>query len=943
MDTESLLALWAKLPRGKDAAPSYHPLLCHMIDVALVAQTMWDEVLPPAARQRLGQALDVPVDVARAWVAFSAGLHDVGKASPKFARQCHRAVRHGTRISELLEAAGFSWPPDTAAAAPHGPISAVALREILIGPGLGLNGAVADRIATLVGGHHGIFPSAAALAALHSDAVGWGSWARARSALTAVLGDLFELPRELGPKRLDNTGAMVLAGLVSVADWIGSNTEFFPHAIPDVDAIPTIDPRAYARQVQPRAREALERLGWLGWAPRTEPASFPLLFPRTPEPNAVQRAVMTLTDELSGPSLVVIEAPMGVGKTEAALYLQDWWATRLGQRGAYVALPTQATSNQMFGRVQDFLGRRYSSDFVELHLLHGHAALSAEYETLRLQGDRLFVASGVEGDRGYDGASASVVASEWFTHRKRGLLAPFGVGTVDQALMAVLQTKHVFVRLFGLAHKTVVIDEVHAYDTYMTTLLERLLEWLGALGSSVALLSATLPRSRRDALAHAYARGLGRPDADSLASADTAYPRITWVGSSTAGSRQVDVRELGGRRVRMERLPSRLPEEGQPFELGERLRRVLEQGGCVAVICNTVARAQAVYRALKPYFPGQSDDGWPELDLLHARFLFGERDRREKRALARFGKPGAGVRRPFRAVLVATQVIEQSLDLDFDLMVTDLAPVDLVLQRAGRLHRHVRSRPPSLEMPTLWLLAPETDADGLPTFPGGFDRVYEPHVLLRSWLELRDRASLDLPGDIDPLVEAVYADDLTCPVEATPALRRRWDETGELLLRNRESDSAEARDRWLKRPHTSLPLWRFVQDPREEDEPDFHRAHQALTRLTDPSVPVVCLYDSSNGVSLDPGGRRPVNPRSAVGVRLAKQLLARSVPLTDKRIVFKLVEQDAPPAWQRSPLLRHHRLLVLNSSGSAVVGQHRVQLDVELGVVVGEQKGTEGD
>src|SRR5207248_9773559 len=119
---------------------------------------------------------------------------------------------------------------------------------------------------------------------------------------------------------------------------------------------------------------------------------------------------------------------------------------------------------------------------------------------------------GVAGNPGYDGAPAGVVAAEWFTHRKRGLLAPFGVGTVDQVLLAVLQTRHVFVRLFGLAHKTVVVDEVHAYDAYMTTLLERLLEWLGALEAPVVLLSATLPRERRDRLARAYGNGLGRVD-----------------------------------------------------------------------------------------------------------------------------------------------------------------------------------------------------------------------------------------------------------------------------------------------------------------------------------------------------------------------------------------------------------------------------------------------
>src|SRR5438105_5551309 len=183
----------------------------------------------------------------------------------------------------------------------------------------------------------------------------------------------------------------------------------------------------------------------------------------------------------------------------------------------------------MFGRVNDFLGHRYPSDQVQLQLLHGHAALSAEFALL-LKKAKEFQPSNIYDELG----NGAVVAGEWFTHRKRGLLAPFGVGTVDQALLAVLQTRHVFVRLFGLSNKTIIIDEVHAYDAYMSKLLERLLEWLAALGSSVVLLSATLPKARRDALLNAYGHGLGQPEP---ARPDAvAYPRLTWANRDAAGA-----------------------------------------------------------------------------------------------------------------------------------------------------------------------------------------------------------------------------------------------------------------------------------------------------------------------------------------------------------------------------------------------------------------------
>lgn len=225
---------------------------------------------------------------------------------------------------------------------------------------------------------------------------------------------------------------------------------------------------------------------------------------------------------------------MGEGKTEAAMYLADYWSGNLGQQGHYFALPTQATSDQMFARVRQFLTRRYGSGLVNLQLLHGHASLSAEFEALRQRGDQVLLPCiGVTEEAKREG----VIAAEWFTHRKRGLLAPFGVGTIDQALLAVLQTRHVFVRLFGLSHKTVILDEVHAYDAYMTTLLERLLEWLASLGTSVVLLSATLPRKRRHALLDAYSKGL-EGNIEGLSS-DGPYPRITWLSH-----RQVKVEQL---------------------------------------------------------------------------------------------------------------------------------------------------------------------------------------------------------------------------------------------------------------------------------------------------------------------------------------------------------------------------------------------------------------
>ena len=914
---DSLFLLWAKSRPSDEKSFAYHPLLCHMLDTAAVADAMWSEVLTEGARARTAASLQIGLRGAAAWVAFLAGLHDLGKACPAFQGQ-EPAAR------ALLRDAGF-WFPRLAIKAPHGIVTARALQETL--PVFGVSRELAGELGTLAGGHHGIFPSATDLQNLPEDAGGDAGWRDARAQLARLLAETLALPRDATPERLDKPSAIILAGFISVADWIASNEEFFPHAAKGWEA-PCIDPARYWQQARLNAAHALATLGWIACPHAGSTASFESLFPgRAARP--IQQAAAELADVSDGPSLVIIEAPMGEGKTEAALLLADRWAASLGRRGCYFALPTQATSNQMFGRVFEFLSGRYASHAVNLQLLHGHAALSAEFQELLRKGNRLFAPTNIcQEDAAGD--VASVAAAEWFTHRKRGLLAPFGVGTIDQVLLAVLQTRHVFVRLFGLSDKTVVIDEVHAYDTYMSTLLERLLEWLAALDVSVVLLSATLPKARGRALLEAYARG--RQQAPERLP-DAAYPRITWADGVRLGARSVPASPQSCRLLSIQWVDGSLPDaEQEPFPLGEQLSRALAGGGCAAVICNTVGRAQQVYLRLKPYFPGSASDGLP-LDLLHSRFLFEDREAREHRCLARFSKTGAETGRPDCAVLVSTQIIEQSLDLDFDLMVSDLAPADLLLQRSGRLHRHKRERPDALRLPALWVCAPKQDADGLPVFGRANEAVYDAHALLRSWLVLKDRAAVRIPDEVEELIETVY-DDRDCPGNLPAALRARWDESRDAHQKQVLSDQQEAFERWLKAPGYIGQLWRMTGSAREEDAPDFHRAHQALTRLSEPSAGVVCLHGNAGRPCLDAAGSQGLDLNTLPNGNLARLLLARSITVSDRRLVGALLAQEPPPGWRRSALLRHYRLLTFDESGHAEVAGCRLRLDSETGLLI---------
>ncbi len=878
--------LWAKADKGKART---HPLICHMLDVAVVALALWDEALTAGLRDQIATSMGLGVGEAGRFLALLAGLHDIGKASPAFQRLYSPAVKP-------LERDGLPFPRQfTAKHPPHGTISAHVLGDLLEAE-IGLPRRPARRLARSVGGHHGAWPSSLALQRLLSKQVGGEGWDEVRRDLVRAMTQQLKPPAvkglETSPKK-EQAVLTLLSGLTTVADWIGSMERFFPYVDPPVD----LD--RYTEQAEEQAREALKALGWLGWQPPAEPASFDRLFQLKPRP--MQQAVVELAKRLNRPALVIIEAPTGSGKTEAALYLADHWARVLQQRGLYVAMPTMATSNQIFRRVKEVLVRRYPDRLVNLHLVHSQARWSEEVETLLLETtDEL-----EEGDEG------KVAALTWFLPRKRTLLAPFGVGTVDQALLSVLQTRHFFVRLFGLSHKTVVFDEVHAYDTYMSTLFRRLLTWLRAVGASVVILSATLPARARRELLRAYAGVSEVPE--------VSYPAITWAMEGEIGV--VPLEATDGRTIALEWV------EREPEALARRLAEELREGGCAAVLCNTVRRAQEVYRAIKEARIVPEED----LILFHARYPSAWRDEIERKVLDRFGKDG---KRPAKAIVVATQVIEQSLDLDFDLMITDLAPADLLLQRAGRLHRHPREgRPAPLTAPRLLIARPDVQ-DGVPHF-GPDAYVYEPYVLLRTFLALQRRKGLVLPQDTEPLIEAVYGDEDGLPSDLPDRIADALEEARQRMEKHYQEGVYEAQKRLIPPPDDE-GLLASTTALLEEENPEVHRAFQALTRSGPPGLPVVCLHRTAVGLTLEPDGSGPAVDLDQEPDRGLTRLVGQyTLRITHQGVVQHLLKQPGPSGWRDHPLLRHHRVLIFEDGLCSLPDtRYALRLSRELGLTI---------
>ena len=705
--------------------PEWHPLPLHSLDVAAVGRTLLTAARAPGGT--LPELLGLSVGETIRCTSCLLALHDVGKFAKRFQAKAWRwfpsvfeqppdtvptQFDHGAGGLRLFDAepAAFHVPPGT---------DVRALRLLF----------------SAVFGHHGSPPTADGPGALRGD-FGTAGIDAARLFVGEVL-DFFRLGE--GWPQLDleraRCASFALAGLAVLADWIGSNQKWFPYSDPVEDL------SAYWQEALERAAVAVKEAGVIP-SPTSAGVSYVDLVGEkiTPSPMQEWARDVELPD---GPALYLLEDETGSGKTEAAAMLAHRLMRSGKAEGLYLALPTMATANAMFDR----LAKCYRALFVDdatpsIALAHGASGLHDGFQEARRQWGRM--ERPYSGDTGGDGAdvTASAACAEWVADdRRRAFLADVGAGTIDQALQAILPARHQSIRLVGLMRRVLILDEVHAYDSYMQREIERLLEFQAALGGSAIILSATLPLNIRNRLADAFARGAG--EEGGATDERMAYPLATVCGSGVVSATPVPGMAGRGRTlpVRFLRTPEAAIEE---------VERAAAAGRAVLYIRNTVddaleAHAVLRQRGLVP-------------DLFHARFALADRLEIERRVMARFGKESTPYDR-HGSVLIATQVVEQSLDLDFDVLITDLAPVDLVIQRAGRLWRH--DRPGRRGWPELLVVSPEptTKADEN-WFRGTFPRaahVYPDHA--RLWLTARmldDADAIASPGCLRHLIEAVY-------------------------------------------------------------------------------------------------------------------------------------------------------------------------------------------
>ena len=871
------LRVWAK--SGEKFG---HPLIAHLLDVAAVAETLYSYE-SAVSKSFVAKSFGLEVTDAHRWLAALVGLHDFGKVIPGF-----QAKWPDGRVTD--EQAGLMFTEQSVRVTDHAAATAALLTPYL--QGVNVNSRLwIEQVLQAISAHHGynFLPSYIQQSKPSREKP---EWECVRAEIFDSFWSLLAPPDQTFREYLTLPAVQWLAGITSVADWIGSNTDWFPTGQRGID-----DLSQYYTDASLRAKGALKDIGWGQFDPLLKaPVDVNTLISRMVQKKDIQaRPLQQVADDLledaQGPSLLVVEAPMGEGKTELAFLAHLRLQAKNGHRGFYIALPTQATGNALFSRALTFLGAFSDGQRIDMQLVHGSAGMNDDVIRLR----------GIYGTNG-----ESIGSSEWFSQRRRPLLSPYGVGTVDQALFATLNVKHHFVRLWGLANKVVIFDEIHAYDSYTLGLIETLLRWLKALGCSVVLMSATLPAPRRAQLLRAWS-------VDNKQIPELPYPRV-YIAD------EVGVR--GEHFLSRPQATIKLAACNESLDaITELVKQKLLEGGCGAVIVNTVDRAQELYLSIKQTFPSDV-----ELVLFHARYPADQRSEIEKTVLSSFGAEGV---RPSCALLIATQVAEQSLDIDFDFMVTDLAPMDLILQRAGRLHRHNRARPIAHKAPILTVagLAPEALPDLTNT---AWKFVYAPWVLGRTWALLSRENQIFLPADIDRFVQAVYDENYPLP-EDIPLVERGKIE-GEFLCEyegNRIKEMQFARNVAIDPRHE--PHLAYADKQRGYEQGEEGVGLENTTRLDADSLRIVPVYQTEGGWAITPSGDL-FDPASDVTTEQARRLRARQMSVSRKAAMAFWRAQPECHAFSSHPWLKSLTPLVLAADGVAILGP-ALKLDEEMGLV----------
>ena len=923
---------WAK-KNSKGGRPQWLPLIQHLKDTKEISGLLWEHwlgrgqkrtILEGISKQQEIYDIEELDQIGKKIAMFLGAIHDIGKATPAF--QIKRGYANSVDLDifllEKLEQDGFYGisslelvDPDKT---PHNLAGEVLLHDYA--ERFRMN----EDIGSIIGGHHGkpidrlnsvtvqkqayvanYYQEEAPYSAIHSK------WKNTQEAIIrwALMECGFSSAEEI-PVLTQSSQALLL-GLLTMADWISSNEVYFPL----IDVYSNTIPFAENRAIEGFRKWNRSDL----WEPGRcyEPET---LFTKrfAFKPRNVQQVFSEVIDRCDDPGIFILEAPMGLGKTEAALVGAEQLAEASGRNGIFFGLPTQATSNGVFPRVKDWLTSicTESGEKVELKLVHGKAYLNKDYINLTK-------ASQIAIDAGEQDDGNGFVVNQWFSGRKTTILSDFVVGTVDQFLLTALKQKHLALRHLGMSKKVVIIDEVHAYDAYMNQYLKMALTWMGAYRVPVIMLSATLPADDRVQFVKSYMRGRGVKTKEIEKECDiysASYPMITFSNGEQVFT-ETNMEEISNKSVEV----NRFREE----QLIECLKELIKEGGNVGVIVNTVKKAQKLAQECEKVF------GKDMIEVLHASLIATERAKREERLLSELGK-GEKVKRPFSRIVIGTQVIEQSLDVDFDVMISELCPMDLLLQRIGRLHRHERKRPMAHRDPVLYLMGTSDTWD----FDEGSSAVYGDYLLARTQYYLPER--ILIPSDISILVQETYGAVL---LDLPSDLSQKYDRFLQEENRKKQIKEDKARTYRIDSPVKMGKRYKKADLVGWLNNPDISVSEErayAQVRDGGDTIEVIILkkvnegyttFDKNEDLSLQLGNDDIARQIASSTIKLPSVL---SAPYRIEGTLKELEEYYAKhlSSWETTPWLKDTLGIILNEENNFQIGNYKLHYDMKYGLTV---------
>ncbi|MDC7104169.1 CRISPR-associated helicase Cas3' [Corynebacterium falsenii] len=916
---------WAKFSRHDGRTLSVGQ---HSRDAADVINHVAQLLLPPSVLEGLQEDLgkvDVPL-----LLTTMAAVHDLGKISPYFqAKAPEPAARlDSTRFPMTVNRTSMRN-------APHSLVSFLSFWEWMEHRGSTKLTRDARRgWKYILGGHHGVFPTDDSVRAARSELrLEPATWRQARFDFLDEIAERYDITAEIAQQfatlEWKPQHWVLLTGILITADWVASNEDYFPYDADDLE----ID----------RLERALTLIN-LGhqWSPSSvTPEAFASRFglPTGSSANSLQAAAIDVSQSTTAPSLHILESETGSGKTEAALAMAENLALTFGKSGIFFAQPTRVTSDAMFNRVKKWLESSPSgSPAPSFILAHGKAQFNSDFESIFTWGPRHTLPSEIYDEEPSDSGdlSSTPEAPQWFRGRKTSLLASITVGTIDQLLFGALSSKHIVLRHLGLVGKVVILDEIHAADQWMSVYLNRMLEWLGTYGVPVIALSATLPAAKRNELCAAYSKGVlsgtaAKKGLPAISTPEHGYPRITTVREAQPTT--VFPKDDSHHAARTVEVSFR---DEELAETASRLIEASAAGGCVAAICNTVSRAQELYECVTTQLPHTDAD----VVLLHSRFLSDHRFDRESDLVRLLGRHTAA--RPERLIVISTQIVEQGLDLDFDYMVSDLAPIDLLIQRIGRLHRHRNVdavRPQTHKTARLDIIGssiPDLDGEA-PHFEPGLVAVYRKLPLLRTAATLQRHVKANgglvtIPDDVEGLVSSTYTNH-----ESPPAWREAYAaaEERERIFTERQHSGAS---HYLISPPSmkNLDSWSSALAPADE------QLGCAQVRDADDSVEVVVVQRREGRVFALPHVEGlsdiPLDDLAGIDPPIAKRIAQCTVRLPSWSIRdedIRILEEDGLDGWQHSRWLAGQLPMILDEDLSIELASTRFTYDLERGLLMG--------